>query len=96
MGLRRMTTRGIVVAVAIVAVPHEPFGTGDASFEKREYEKALLKYNDVIRFYPNDIVVHLRRAAAFVLMSSSWRRFLFGAIALGAVVGFVSWVLGVI
>jgi hypothetical protein len=100
MGLRRMTTRGIVVAVAIVAVPMSS-ATGAvrhwrAWFEKREYDKALSNYDDFIRVYPNEIVVHIRRATAFVLMLSFWRRILFGAIALGALVGFVSWVLGVI
>jgi hypothetical protein len=50
----------------------------------------------IIRFYPNDMVIHFRRAAAFVLMLSFRRRILFGAIALDAAVGFISWVLGVI
>jgi tetratricopeptide (TPR) repeat protein len=69
---------------------------GDAWFEKSEYAKAVANYNDVIRIYPNDMVVHFRRAAAFVLMLSFWWKILFGAIALGAVVSFVSWVFGVI
>jgi hypothetical protein len=67
-----------------------------AWLEKREYDKALSNYDNFIRVYPNDIVDYIRRAAAFVLMLSFWRRILFGAIALGAAVGFVSWVLGVI